>query len=102
MATIIVALVAAVLVIIGLVAFNVRHASADKEEIKEDVSNQPDVPHSEPEAVARPVEPEVEKKKRQSLLERMMLRLATISIDRRFKSLNSQNHLSKKKNQRQK
>lgn len=62
MATIIVALVAAVLVIIGLVAFNVRHASADKEEIKEDVSNQPDVPHSEPEAVARPVEPEVEKK----------------------------------------
>ena len=62
MATIIVALVAAVLVIIGLVAFNVRHASADKEEIKEDVSNQPDVSHSEPEAVARPVEPEVEKK----------------------------------------
>lgn len=99
MATIIVALVAAVLVIIGLVAFNVRHASADKEEIKEDVSNQPDVPHSEPEAVARPVEPEVEKK-RQSLLKQMMLRLATISIDRRFKSLNSQNHLSKKKNQK--
>jgi len=62
LATIIVALVAAVLVIIGLVAFNVRHASADKEEIKEDVSNQPDVPHSEPEAVARHVEPEVEKK----------------------------------------
>lgn len=101
MATIIVALVAAVLVIIGLVAFNVRHASADKEEIKEDVSKQPDVPHSEPESVARHVEPEVEKK-RQSLLKRMMLRLATISIDRRFKSLSSQNHLSKKKNQRQK
>lgn len=63
MATIIVALVAAVLVIIGLVAFNVRHASAEKEEIKEDVSNHPDVPHSEPEVAARPVvEPEVEEK----------------------------------------
>ena len=95
MATIIVALVAAVLVIIGLVAFNVRHASAEKEEIKEDVSNHPDVPHSEPEVAARPVEPEVEEK-RQSLLRQMMLRQVMISIDRRFKSLNSQNHLSKK------
>ncbi|PRO41340.1 hypothetical protein [Bacillus sp. LLTC93] len=60
MATIIVALVAAVLVIIGLVAFNVRHASVEKAEIKEDVSNQPDVPRSEPEVAARPVEPEEE------------------------------------------
>ncbi|PRS82621.1 MULTISPECIES: hypothetical protein [unclassified Bacillus (in: firmicutes)] len=60
MATIIVALVAAVLVIIGLVAFNVRHASVEKKEIKEDVPNQPDVPHSESEVAARPVEPEEE------------------------------------------
>ncbi|PRS29599.1 hypothetical protein [Bacillus pumilus] len=60
MATIIVALVAAVLVIIGLVAFNVRHASIEKKEINEDVPNQPDVPRSESEVAARPVEPEEE------------------------------------------
>lgn len=62
MATIIVALVAAVLVIIGLVAFNVRHASVEKEEIKVDVSNQPDVSRSELEVTARPVEREIEEK----------------------------------------
>ncbi len=59
MATIIVALVAAVLVIIGLVTFNVRHASVEKKEINEDVPNQPDVPRSESEFAARSVEPEV-------------------------------------------
>ncbi|MFJ5963978.1 hypothetical protein [Bacillus sp. NPDC093026] len=59
--TIIVALVAAVLVIIGLVAFNVRYASVEKEEeSKKDVLIQPDVPRNEPEASARHVEPEEE------------------------------------------
>ncbi|MDM5297310.1 hypothetical protein QUF51_04025 [Bacillus pumilus] len=54
----IVALVAAILVMIGLVAFNVRHASAEKEAIIEDGSNQSDVPYSEPEVIESPVEPE--------------------------------------------
>ncbi|PCK22401.1 hypothetical protein CEY02_04450 [Bacillus pumilus] len=62
MATIIVALVAAVLVIIGLVVFNVRHASVEKEEIKEEAPNHPEVPDSEPEVAAIPVEPEDEEK----------------------------------------
>ncbi|QGX66732.1 hypothetical protein GPA07_15210 [Bacillus sp. ms-22] len=66
MATIIVALAAAILVIIGLVAFNVRHASVEKEEVKEDVSNQPHAPRSEPKVAARPVEPVEEEKASES------------------------------------
>ncbi|MGP3739573.1 hypothetical protein ACTWKB_13065 [Bacillus sp. 4A_MP2] len=101
MATIIVALVAAVLVIIGLVAFNVRHASAEKEEIKEDVSNHPDVPHSEPEVAARPVEPEVEEK----ASEPSQTDDAPSGDDfyrQALQKFKRQNHLSKKKNQRRK
>ncbi|MGE6630774.1 hypothetical protein [Bacillus sp. NPDC077027] len=58
MATIIVALIAAVIVIIGLVAFNVRHASVEKKVIKGDAVSEPDVPRDESTEVERPIEPE--------------------------------------------
>ncbi|MFS0655074.1 hypothetical protein [Bacillus sp. 179-C3.3 HS] len=63
---IIVSCVAAVLVIIGLVWFNIRHATAEKEEIKEELSAPPDAPHTAPDILAGRVEHDEAEKKSQS------------------------------------